>query len=204
MAGGGGSAFGILETGEQKQHASWTAAPSLLRHPHCDCTLYVSAPVILALCLTFFIIVSLAFEHVLHRIHHKLTKKGRTGMLSALDGMKNEVMLLGFASLMLMALEGPITSWCGESTRHLRSHLLEHAWPRASERTPAFAVWRPLTSPPLQCRSPTSRPSPTRPGWTRCPRATAAWLAPRMSATATSSTGWPTASSAPTSAAWLA
>jgi hypothetical protein len=35
-------------------------------------------------------------------------------MLSALDSMKNELMLLGLASLLLLAFEDSIVGWCGE------------------------------------------------------------------------------------------
>lgn len=36
-------------------------------------------------------------------------------MLAALDNMKNELMLLGVASLLLITFENTISSWCGES-----------------------------------------------------------------------------------------
>jgi hypothetical protein len=87
---------------------------------------------IAALCLSFFVIVSLLFERILHAMHRALTKMHRAGILMALHKMQQELMLAGFVTLMLMAFQGPIISWCGEcSRRHVRmpavvpaSHLI--------------------------------------------------------------------------------
>jgi hypothetical protein len=76
-----------------------------------------TSPLILTVALAFFIVVSFSLEYGLHRLHHKLAHQLRLGMLAALDNMKNELMLLGVASLLLITFENTISSWCGESQR---------------------------------------------------------------------------------------
>jgi hypothetical protein len=50
---------------------------------------------------------------VLHAVR-RLEVGGRLGLLVAVDNMKNELMLLGVASLLLVAFQYDITSWCCE------------------------------------------------------------------------------------------
>jgi hypothetical protein len=56
----------------------------------------------------------MVFERGLHAARSRLQQARRHGMLSALDSMKNELMLLGLASLLLLAFEDSIVGWCGE------------------------------------------------------------------------------------------
>jgi hypothetical protein len=117
-------------------------------------------------------------------------------MLTALDNMKNELMLLGFASLMLMAFQGSISSWCGECGPCW--HVCVAACAVRWSAPPSSLLHLGL----LQSSPRASRLPPTSSGWTGCRRATAAWRARRTSRAATSSTGWQTADRATTSTAW--
>ncbi|KAI3724709.1 hypothetical protein L2E82_36495 [Cichorium intybus] len=58
------------------------------------------------------VIVSIALEHVLHVVHHFLKKRHKAGLLEALDIIKNELMVLGFISLLLVYSQNHIASIC--------------------------------------------------------------------------------------------
>ncbi|KAL4579130.1 hypothetical protein LXL04_015266 [Taraxacum kok-saghyz] len=58
------------------------------------------------------VIVSIALEHVLHSIHHIFKKRHKAGLLEALDIIKNELMVLGFISLLLVFCQNYIASIC--------------------------------------------------------------------------------------------
>ncbi len=73
-----------------------------------------TSPVTLTTCLAVLIICSLILEKGLHALHNYLHERDRRGMISALDNMKNELMLLGFASLVLIMFENRIARFCGE------------------------------------------------------------------------------------------
>jgi hypothetical protein len=74
-----------------------------------------TSPLVLAGCMVFILGVTLFAEWLLHTLHHKLSKENRKGMLAALDAMKDELMLLGLAGLVLLSIGGTISRWCGES-----------------------------------------------------------------------------------------
>ncbi|KAL4311458.1 hypothetical protein GQ457_01G004680 [Hibiscus cannabinus] len=62
--------------------------------------------------LTVFVTVSLILERSIHRLTHWLKKTERKPLLKALDKMKEELMLLGFMSLLLVATSEAISDIC--------------------------------------------------------------------------------------------
>ncbi|KAK8622741.1 hypothetical protein V6N13_117644 [Hibiscus sabdariffa] len=62
--------------------------------------------------LTVFVTVSLIVERSIHRLTHWLKKTERKPLLKALDKMKEELMLLGFMSLLLVATSEAISDIC--------------------------------------------------------------------------------------------
>ncbi|KAL7613558.1 MLO-like protein 9 [Lactuca sativa] len=58
------------------------------------------------------VIVSIGLEHVLHSVHHLFKKRKKAGLLEALDKIKNELMVLGFISLLLVFCQNYIASIC--------------------------------------------------------------------------------------------
>lgn len=73
-----------------------------------------TSPLVLAACMVFILGVTLFAEWLLHTLHHKLLKENRKGMIAALDAMKDELMLLGLAGLVLLSVGSTISRWCGE------------------------------------------------------------------------------------------
>ncbi|GKA74155.1 MLO-like protein 11 [Tanacetum coccineum] len=65
-----------------------------------------------AIVLTIFVVVSLLLERAIHRLSHLLKKMNRKPLLAAVDKMKEEMMLLGFISLLLAAASNGISSIC--------------------------------------------------------------------------------------------
>eukprot|EP00244_Chara_vulgaris_P006811 TRINITY_DN2569_c1_g1_i1.p1 TRINITY_DN2569_c1_g1~~TRINITY_DN2569_c1_g1_i1.p1 ORF type:complete len:488 (-),score=93.69 TRINITY_DN2569_c1_g1_i1:29-1444(-) len=59
-----------------------------------------------------FVAASLAFEKSLHHLGHWLKKKNKTGLYRALSVIKEELMLLGFISLLLSIFQDDISGWC--------------------------------------------------------------------------------------------
>ncbi|KAK9811612.1 hypothetical protein WJX72_006963 [[Myrmecia] bisecta] len=99
-----------------------------------------------AVVLFLFLAACLVFERTLHFLRKYLKKHNKHGLLAAVDCMATEVMLLGFVSLLLTALENDIakicvpnthdTTWilagtlshcpcCMKQTRHLTECFLE-------------------------------------------------------------------------------
>ncbi|EPS66695.1 hypothetical protein M569_08083, partial [Genlisea aurea] len=62
--------------------------------------------------LTVFVAVSLFVERSIHWLGHWLKKTGRKPLVAALEKMKEELMLLGFISLVLTATSGIISNIC--------------------------------------------------------------------------------------------
>eukprot|EP01018_Ginkgo_biloba_P007399 Gb_14169 [translate_table: standard] len=62
--------------------------------------------------LTVFVAVSLAVERSIHRLSHWLHATKRKPLFEALEKMKEELMLLGFISLMLTATSSSIAHIC--------------------------------------------------------------------------------------------
>ncbi|GBG70535.1 hypothetical protein CBR_g6663 [Chara braunii] len=59
-----------------------------------------------------FVAVSLAFEKGLHHLGDWLKKKNKTGLSRAISVVKEELMLLGFISLLLSIFQDDISGWC--------------------------------------------------------------------------------------------
>ncbi|KAA3471568.1 MLO-like protein 11 [Gossypium australe] len=62
--------------------------------------------------LTIFVVVSLIVERSIHRLSKWLRKTNRKPLLSAVEKMKEELMLLGFISLLLIATSSTIANIC--------------------------------------------------------------------------------------------
>ncbi|KAJ0861813.1 hypothetical protein HanPSC8_Chr12g0510871 [Helianthus annuus] len=62
--------------------------------------------------LTVFVVVSLLVERSIHRLSNWLKKTNRKPLLAAVDKMKEELMLLGFISLLLTATSSIISNIC--------------------------------------------------------------------------------------------
>ncbi|KAK0599031.1 hypothetical protein LWI29_001752 [Acer saccharum] len=62
--------------------------------------------------LTVFVVVSLIVERSIHRLSNWLRKTNRKPLLSAVEKMKEELMLLGFISLLLTATSSTISNIC--------------------------------------------------------------------------------------------
>ncbi|XP_074561319.1 MLO-like protein 1 [Curcuma longa] len=77
---------------------------------------------IVALVCTVIVLISLVFERLLHRLGKVLKKKNQMHLFDALQKIKEELMLLGFISLLLVVFQGSIQRICiSESlTHHLR------------------------------------------------------------------------------------
>ncbi|KAF5181824.1 Mlo-like protein [Thalictrum thalictroides] len=68
-----------------------------------------------AVVLTIFVVVSLIVERAIHRLSSWLQKTNRKPLLGAVEKMKEELMLLGFISLLLTATSSMISNICIES-----------------------------------------------------------------------------------------
>lgn len=62
--------------------------------------------------LTIFVVVSLIVERSIHRLSNWLRKTNRKPLLAAVEKMKEELMLLGFISLLLTATSSTIANMC--------------------------------------------------------------------------------------------
>ncbi|XP_011082657.2 MLO-like protein 11 [Sesamum indicum] len=62
--------------------------------------------------LTIFVVVSLLLERSIHRLSKWLNKTGRKPLQAAIEKMKEELMLLGFISLLLTATSSTISNIC--------------------------------------------------------------------------------------------
>ena len=60
----------------------------------------------------FFLVVSVLVEKMFHHMHHRWEHKGQHGLLAALEKVKEELMLMGFCSLILIVFEDEILSIC--------------------------------------------------------------------------------------------
>ncbi|CAM8966708.1 unnamed protein product [Rhodiola kirilowii] len=56
--------------------------------------------------------ISLVIEKLIHHLEHFLKKKNKPALVEALEKIKAELMLLGFISLLLVVLGGPISQIC--------------------------------------------------------------------------------------------
>ncbi|XP_020702206.1 MLO-like protein 1 [Dendrobium catenatum] len=77
---------------------------------------------IVALVCTVIICISLFFERFLHRLGKRFMRKNQKPLFEALQKMKEELMLMGFISLLLVVFQGTIQKICipASYTRHLR------------------------------------------------------------------------------------
>ncbi len=60
----------------------------------------------------FFLVASQIIEKIFHCMHHKFEHWGQEGLLMALGKVKEELMLMGFVSLLLIAFEEDILQIC--------------------------------------------------------------------------------------------
>ncbi|CAN0911066.1 MLO-like protein 12 [Linum grandiflorum] len=87
----------------------------------------------------FLLLISIAFEHLIHLISENFTKRRSKALLRALDKIKSEMMLLGFVSLLLAVCQKTIANICiprsigetflpcGFPPYHASSHVEEEA-----------------------------------------------------------------------------
>ncbi|KAH0464208.1 hypothetical protein IEQ34_006994 [Dendrobium chrysotoxum] len=77
---------------------------------------------IVAVVCTVIICISLLFERFLHRLGKRFMRKNQKPLYQALQKMKEELMLMGFISLLLVVFQGAIQKICiPESyTHHMR------------------------------------------------------------------------------------
>lgn len=66
----------------------------------------------LAALLAFFLVLSTLFERGTHWLIHFLKRRKRNGLAQAVSNLVNELTLVGFVSLLLIVLQGPISSIC--------------------------------------------------------------------------------------------
>lgn len=67
---------------------------------------------ILSILFAFFLFVSLAFERIVHILLHYFKKKKRFGLVASVNALVLELTLVGFVSLILTAIEQPISTLC--------------------------------------------------------------------------------------------
>eukprot|EP00877_Chromochloris_zofingiensis_P011728 jgi/Chrzof1/6809/Cz19g10160.t1 len=82
-----------------------------------------ASPGAIALVMLFFLVVTLGFERLVHAVKHFLTKRKRFGLVAAVNSMSNEIMLLGLAALILVAIETPLTNKCARVETRMRPWL---------------------------------------------------------------------------------
>ncbi|KAG0487032.1 hypothetical protein HPP92_009127 [Vanilla planifolia] len=84
--------------------------------------LYRTPTWIVAVVCTVIVCISLFFERFLHRLGKRFNRRNQKPLSQALEKMKEELMLMGFISLLLVVFQGTIQKICiAESfTRHLR------------------------------------------------------------------------------------
>ncbi|KAG6475368.1 hypothetical protein ZIOFF_064586 [Zingiber officinale] len=77
---------------------------------------------IVTLVCTVIVFISFVFERLLHRLGKVLKRKNQKPLFDALQKIKEELMLLGFISLLLVVLQGSIQRICISEnlTHHLR------------------------------------------------------------------------------------
>ncbi|KAK9909834.1 hypothetical protein WJX75_008172 [Coccomyxa subellipsoidea] len=75
-------------------------------------SLLETPPYVIAIVFLFFLVVTLGFEKILHWITHYLKERGKHGLVAAMNNMTNELMLLGVATLLLLAFQKDIGRVC--------------------------------------------------------------------------------------------
>ena len=66
----------------------------------------------------FFLVMSQLIEHIFHKLEHRFEHNNQKGLKAALGKVKEELMLMGFCSLILVVLEDEILSICADM-RHV-------------------------------------------------------------------------------------
>uniref|UniRef100_A0ACD5YNE9 Uncharacterized protein n=1 Tax=Avena sativa TaxID=4498 RepID=A0ACD5YNE9_AVESA len=77
--------------------------------------------IVAAVC-SIIVVISLIFERLLHRLGKRLMRSRKKPLYEALLKVKEELMLLGFISLLLTVFQGPMGRWC--VSPDLMRHLL--------------------------------------------------------------------------------
>ncbi|MED6218526.1 MLO-like protein 12 [Stylosanthes scabra] len=65
-----------------------------------------------ALVCFFLLLISILMDHIFHRIAHYFKKQRKKALCESLAKIKSELMLMGFISLLLTVLQGPISRIC--------------------------------------------------------------------------------------------
>ncbi|XP_077227675.1 MLO-like protein 1 isoform X3 [Tasmannia lanceolata] len=89
--------------------------------------------VVAALC-SVIVAISLAVERLIYFLGKYLKKKDKKPLLEALEKVKEELMLLGFISLLLSILQNPIADIC------IQEHLIRHMLPCKKETKEAQTI----------------------------------------------------------------
>lgn len=79
-----------------------------------------------------------AAMQVLHFVRHALQTRKKHGLLSAMNNMQNELMCLGFATLILLLFQSEITSYCSKSFCNWNAYKLGTSYLRSSCATAIF------------------------------------------------------------------
>ena len=117
----------------------------------------------LALLLLFFLVVSISFEWGTHWLIKWFRRRKRNGLAQAVVNLMGELTLVGLVSLLLIALQGPISSICSECSASCPACILHEycrqRLPRQQQRRCDAPDRHPLSS-NLQC--PTTLATTTR------------------------------------------
>lgn len=73
--------------------------------------------------IVFFLIFTLGLEFLLHRTRRALRRRRKAGLLAAVNHLSSELMLLGSASLILIALEPTLEKVCLPANSVMRPWL---------------------------------------------------------------------------------
>ncbi|KAH9313306.1 hypothetical protein KI387_028341, partial [Taxus chinensis] len=82
---------------------------------------------------SFFVVISLLLERGIHRLGKTLKKRNQKPLYEALEKLKEELMLLGFISLLLTVFQGPVNHIC--IPERFYKHMLPCKLPETEEST---------------------------------------------------------------------
>ncbi|KAJ9697618.1 hypothetical protein PVL29_009444 [Vitis rotundifolia] len=118
-----------------------------------ETTLEYTPTWVVAVVCTIIVAISLAVERLLHFLGKLLKKKNQKPLFQALQKIKEELMLLGFISLLLTVFQNLITKFC--VPKHVVSHLLPCKLPEEKHATQSLSQWalgrHLLSSAPSSC-----------------------------------------------------
>ncbi|CAL8467379.1 g6916 [Coccomyxa elongata] len=111
-----------MQEATTQKHGGWTSA----RMGESGTSLLETPPFVIAVVFLFFLVVTLGFEKILHHITHYLKKRGKHGLVAAMNNMTNELMLLGVATLLLLTFQKDIGQICIPSKAYAGKNWLDH------------------------------------------------------------------------------